>query len=172
MNYRITQPIIDSVLHHGVEDDVYLDNKSFALLLEIQKTLSVFEPIEDDEARKIWLEIPRGTAEEWKSFDDIRSGCSDDKEDDLASYQKTLDEYFPRDKEWLFLVTSTYHDNTFMKISDRDHRYVIFTNRDLHENAYPADMTWLLEPLLALVKERVDTIIKDPEAYNRYKARI
>lgn len=168
MNYRITQPIIDSVLHHGVEDDVYLDDKSFALLLEIQKTLSVFEPIEDDEARKIWLEIPRGTAEEWKSFDDIRSGCSDDKEDDLASYQKTLDEYFPRDKEWLFLVTSTYHDNTFMKISDRDHRYVIFTNRDLHENAYPADMTWLLEPLLALVKERVDTIIKDPEAYNRY----
>lgn len=61
MNYRITQPIIDSVLHHSLEDDVYLDDKSFALLLEIQKTLSVFEPIEDDEARKIWLEIPRGT---------------------------------------------------------------------------------------------------------------
>ena len=167
MNYRITQPIIDSVLHHSLEDDVYLDDKSFALLLEIQKTLSVFEPIEDDEARKIWLEIPRGTAEEWKAFDDMRSGCSDD-EDDLAGYQEALDEDYPREKEWLFLVTSTYREYTFMKISDRDHRYVIFSNRNLHKKAYPADMTWLLEPLLKLVKDRVDAIIKDPEAYNRY----
>ena len=167
MNYRITQPIIDSVLHHSLEDDVYLDDKSFALLLEIQKTLSVFEPIEDDEARKIWLEIPRGTAEEWKAFDDMRSGCSDD-EDDLAGYQEALDEDYPREKEWLFLVTSTYREYTFMKISDRDHRYVIFSNRNLHKKAYPADMTWLLEPLLKLVKDRVDAIIKDTEAYNRY----
>lgn len=91
MNYRITQPVIDSVLHHSLEDDVCLDDKSFALLLEIQKTLSVFEPIEDDEARKIWLEIPRGTAEEWKAFDDMRSECSDGEEDDLAGYQEALD---------------------------------------------------------------------------------
>ena len=46
-------------MHSTLSDDVYLDEKSFALLLEIQKTLSVFEPIEDDEARKLWLEIPR-----------------------------------------------------------------------------------------------------------------
>lgn len=168
MNYRITQPVIDSVLHHSLEDDVCLDDKSFALLLEIQKTLSVFEPIEDDEARKIWLEIPRGTAEEWKAFDDMRSECSDGEEDDLAGYQEALDEDFPREREWLFLVTSTYREYAFLKISDRDHRYVIFTNRNLHENNCPTDMTWLLEPLLELVKERVDSIIKDPEAYNRY----
>ena len=66
---RITLPILDSIPHCTLEDDIYLDEKSFSLLLEIQKTLSLFEPIDDDEARKIWLEIPRGTAAEWKTFD-------------------------------------------------------------------------------------------------------
>ena len=74
MDYRITQPIIDHVLHRSHEDDVCLDDKSFGLLLEIQQTLFVFEPIEDDEARKIWIEIPRGTAEEWKVFEERRRG--------------------------------------------------------------------------------------------------
>lgn len=164
---RITQPIINSVLHRTLENDRRVDEQSFALLLEIQKTLSVFEPIEDDEARKIWLEIPRGTAAEWKAFDDERRGYSDDEDDDLASYQEALDEDFPRETQWLFLVTSTYRENTFLKISDRVHRYVVFTNRALDEKAYPMDMTWLFEPLLKLVKERVAQIAKDPEAYNR-----
>ena len=165
---RITQPIINSVLHGTLENDRCVDDQSFALLLEIQKTLSVFEPIEDDEARKIWLEIPRGTAEEWKAFDDERSGCYGDEDDDLASYQEVLDEDFPRETQWLFLVTSTYRGNTFLKISDGVHRYVVFSSRALHEKAYPMNMTWLFEPWLKLVKDRVAQIAKDPEAYNRY----
>lgn len=168
MDYRITQPVIDSVMHGGLGDDVYVDEKSFALLLEIQKTLSVFEPIEDDEARKIWLEIPRGTAEEWKAFEDMRCGCTEGEGDSLASYQKALDEDFPYETQWLFLVTSTYRENTFMKISDRDHRYVIFTSRTFHKKAHPADMVWLFKPLLELVRQRVNLITKDPEAYNKY----
>ena len=43
---RITQPIINSVLHGTLENDRCVDEQSFVLLLEIQKTLSVFEPIE------------------------------------------------------------------------------------------------------------------------------
>ena len=163
-NFRITQPILNSVMHCSLSDDVYLDEKSFALLLQIQKTLSVFEPIEDDEARNLWLEIPRGTAEEWKAFDDARSWDSDD----LGRYQEALDEDYPRDTEWFFMVTSTYREYTFLKISDRDHRYVIFTNRNFHKDASPSDMAWLLEPLLKLVNERVSAISKDPDAYNRY----
>ena len=153
MNNRIILPILNSVLHHDLRDDIYLDEKSFSLLLEIQKALSVFEPIEDDEARKIWLEIPRGTAEEWKAFDDERCEYSDSDEDNLASYQEALNDGFPYGKEWFFLVTSTYRENTFLKISDRDHRYVIFTNRHFREEASPTDMSWFMKPLLRMVKE-------------------
>lgn len=103
--------------------------------------LAVFEPIGDDEARMIWLEIPRGEA---------------------------LDEEFPYEKEWFFLVTSTYRENTFLKISDRVHRYVIFTNRHFREETRPRNMVWFMEPLLRLVKERVDAIVRDTDAYNRY----
>ena len=167
-NGRITLPVLNSLLHHTLEDDVYVNGDSFVLLLEIQRTLAVFEPIEDDEAREIWLEIPKGTAEEWKAFDDERSWYSDPEEDNLASYQEALDDEYPYEKEWFFLVTSTYRENTFLKISDRDHRYVIFTNRHFREEASPMDMNWFMEALLRMVKERVDIIVKDPDAYNRY----
>ena len=149
-------------------NDVYVDGKSFALLLEIQKALSEFEPIGDDEARKIWLEIPRGTAEEWKAFDELRRVSSGDGGDNLARYQEELEECFPYETKWLFMVMSTYREYTFLKISDRDHKCVIFTNRTFHDKGYPTDMIWLLEPLLELVKERVNLITRDPDAYNRY----
>lgn len=136
-----TLPVLSSVLHHTLEDDVYVDGRSFELLLEIQRTLGAFEPIGDDEARMIWLEIPRGEAEDGE---------------------------FPYEKEWFFLVTSTYRENTFLKISDRDHRYVIFTNRHFRDEARPKDMVWFMEPLLRMVKERVAEIVREPDAYNRY----
>lgn len=168
MDNRITQPVIDSVMRGTLGNEVYVDGKSFALLLEIQKALSVFEPIGDDEARKIWLEIPRGTAEEWKAYDDIRNVCFGDRDDGLARYQEGLDEWFPYETQWLFMVTSTYREYTFLKISDGDHKYVIFTNRTFHDKGCPTDMVWLFEPLLELVKERVSLITRDPDAYNRY----
>lgn len=137
----ITLPVLNGVLHHTLEDDVYVDGRSFELLLEIQRVLAVFEPTGDDEARTVWLEIPRGEAR---------------------------DEDFPYEKEWFFLVTSTYRENSFLKISDRDHRYVIFTNRHFREESHPRDMVWFMEPLLKVVKERVDEMVKDPDAYNSY----
>lgn len=169
MNYRIIQPIIGRLLHGPSLDEYTLDEKSFQLLLEIQKELSVFEPIEDDEARKIWIEIPRGTAGEMKAFDAlIREKEDDDDDDDLVEYQEALEQLYPRETQWLFLVTSTYHENTFLKISDRAHNCAIFTNRRLNKECYPHDMVWLLGPLLQLVKERVKEIASDTEAYNRY----
>lgn len=41
----ITLLVLRSVLHHMLEDDVYVDRESFALLLEIQRMLEAFEPI-------------------------------------------------------------------------------------------------------------------------------
>ena len=42
---RITQPIINSVLHGTLENDRCVDEQSFALLLEIQNTLSVLHTL-------------------------------------------------------------------------------------------------------------------------------
>lgn len=47
MEYRITQPIICSVMRGPLGDDVYVDGMLFELLLEIQRMLAVFEPIEE-----------------------------------------------------------------------------------------------------------------------------
>lgn len=168
MNFRIIQPVIAKVLHSGHDGETYVDEKSFALIKEIQKELSVFEPIEDDEAHKIWLEIPRGTAEEWKAFEDELYQRAE--EDNIKSYQEALDEDYPYERQWFFLVASTYRENTFLKISDRVHEYVIFTNRNLHDKGYAYDMCWFLEPLLHLVRQRVDEIARNPEAYNGHIA--
>ncbi|MBQ6156161.1 MAG: hypothetical protein IJK22_06120 [Bacteroidales bacterium] len=168
MDNRITQPLIDSVMLGTLGNEVYVDGRSFALLLEIQKALSVLEPIGDDEARKIWLEIPRGTAEEWKAFDDMRSRRPGDGNDNLARYKEELEECFPSETKWLFIITSTSREYTFLKISDRDHKYVLFSNRTFYEKNHPVDMVWLFEPLLDLVKERVNLVTRDPDAYNKH----
>ena len=165
---RIIQPIMHSVLHGAHIDETCLDEKSFALLKEIQKTLSVFEPINDDETRMIWLEIPRGTAEEMMAWDNDRFGCSEDEDNDLQSYQDILAEDYPREKEWFFLTTSTYRESSFLKISDRCHQYTLMTNRNQDGRRYGEDMTWFLEPLLDLVKSRVAEIVQDPDAYNSH----
>ena len=86
-----------SVLHSGHCNETQLDAKSFELLKEIQRELSVFEPIDDDEARLIWLEIPRGTAVKMKAWDNCRFESEEDEDDDLHSYQETLDEDYPRE---------------------------------------------------------------------------
>ena len=70
MSFRMTQPIFHRALHSGFHDEVYVDGESRELMLEIKKALSVFEPVDDDEARVIWLEIPRGTAEEWRDYEE------------------------------------------------------------------------------------------------------
>ena len=57
MNYRIIQPIIGRLLHGPSLDEYTLDEKSFQLLLEIQKELSVFEPIEDEKKRRMLVEL-------------------------------------------------------------------------------------------------------------------
>ena len=133
MDYRIIQPIIRRVLQTGHDGEFYVDKQSFALVKEIQKALSIFEPIEDDEARMIWLEIPRGTAEEWKNFEDLHDQYV---ESDIASYRKALVEEYPYEKRWLFLVTSTYRENTFLKISDRVHPSRQTTNCGNSEESY------------------------------------
>ena len=165
MDYRIIQPIISRVIQSGHDGEFYVDRKSFSLVKEIQRALSIFEPIEDDEARMIWLEILRGTAEEWKDFEDMHDKYG---EYNIASYRKALAEEYPYEKRWFFLVTSTYRENTFLKISDRVHEYVIFTNRNLDGKEYAHDMSWFLEPLLRLVKQRVAEITKNPETYNQH----
>ena len=75
----------------------------------------------------IWLEIPRGTAEEMMAWDNDRFGCSEDEDNDLQSYQDILAEDYPREKEWFFLTTSTYRESSFLKISDRCHQYTLMT---------------------------------------------
>lgn len=105
------QPIMRSVFHGGHQAETpLLDTKSFELLKEIQQELSVFEPIDDDEARMIWLEIPRGSAEEFKAWYDERFGCTEEEENNPRAYLEIIDEY-PREIEWFFLTTSTYKEN-------------------------------------------------------------
>ena len=166
MSFRMTQPIFHRALHSGFHDEVYVDGESRELMLEIKKALSVFEPVDDDEARVIWLEIPRGTAEEWRDYEE--SCWGKEHLEDLEAYQETLDEEYPYEKEWFFLSTSAYKENTFLKISDACHRYVIISNRNLDHHQYADDMTWFLKPLLELVRQRVEFIASDTEAYLQY----
>jgi len=158
---RITQPVLSGILHGRFGEDIALENSSLELMYAIQKELDIFEPIEDDECRLIWLEIPRGTAKEWKE-----AFCEEGEP--TAQDEQELLEQYPRETEWVFLTTCTYREFTSLRISDRDHHYCIFCNEKRTSNRISRDMTWFMEPLLELVRQRVSDIAKAPSAYYRH----
>lgn len=116
----------------------------------------------------IWLEIPRGTAEDMMEWDNVRFGRPEDEDNDLQSCRVILAEDYPREIGWFLLTTSTYEENSFLRVSDRCQEYVIMKNTNLDRKGDGEDMTWFLGPLLDLVKSRVAKIVQDPDAYNRH----
>lgn len=158
---RITQPVLERVLTSSIADDIILDGHSLELMYEIQKELNIFEPIDDDEARLIWLEIPRGTTEEWKILFNEEVGPTQEE-------QQEFYENYPLETKWISLTTATYHELTTLHITDRCHKYRVFCNEDRSSESVRWDMTWFLEPLLILVRQKVSEILKDPQVYYRY----
>ena len=165
MAKRIIQPVMASVLSHSLGHDIVLSGRSTELMFEIKQVLAVLEPVEDDECRALWLEIPRGTPEEWKAFDEEDEFCY---ESPLEEYAVALGNEYPYDTQWISLSISTYREATFLKLTDRSHSYRILSNVSRSNMSESRDMEWFLEPLLEMVKERVALILRDPGGYNEY----
>lgn len=155
---RITQPVLDSILSTRFGADIVLDGRSLEIMYAIQGELDIFEPIDDDDCRLIWLEIPRGTVEEWEEAYGGEDLSSEEDEQDF------LDE-FPRETQWVFLTICTYRGYTGLRISDRDYRYRVLCNENRSTDSVKQDMAWFLNPLLELIRQRIAEVVKDPEAH-------
>lgn len=167
---RIIQPLLNIIFHSRILDYTYVDEKSYKTILDIKEVLSVLEPIHDDETRMIWLEIPRGTALEWRNIDVELLGCKEVECGNLSSYEQRLSEMYPREVVWMYIHVSTYNGDTFLKISDGYSKLCILTKKDAHRESSPEDVSWITAPLLDLVKQRVSEISHSPEAYNSHVA--
>lgn len=152
--------------NYGHDNRFAVDSKSRELLLEIRNLLDVFAPIGDDFLHGLWIEVSRGKPSDWASFKEAKDGDEDinTKEDYLKRWQ----EEFPRENYWYFLSVNQYRGHTYLHITDRDSRWCIIHDDSEWDYHNIGLLNWYLKPLLAFLKEKVDEIVKDSAAYNRY----
>lgn len=162
---RITQPMLSHFLTGRLGDDIVLSGRSLELMYEIQKLMSVLEPIADDETRSIWLEVPKGTAIEWQAAGKLMPFGYPAE---IQEYEAALKEDYQYEKQWVTISVGTYRDFTSLKITDRYSEYRIFCNEDRSSESVREDGEWFLVALLSTVRTRMTEILRDPDAFNRY----
>lgn len=74
----------------------------------------------------------------------------------------------PRETYWYFVSVSQYRGHTYLHITDHDSRWCIIHNDARWDHNSIGPVEGYLEPLLAILEEKVEEIVKDVEAYNRY----
>ena len=163
---HLYQPLMCRLPNYGHDNRFAVDSKSRELLLEIRNLLDVFAPIGDDFLHGLWIEVSRGKPSDWASFKEAKDGDEDinTKEDYLKRWQ----EEFPRENYWYFLSVNQYRGHTYLHITDRDSRWCIIHDDPEWDYHNIGPLNWYLKPLLAFLKEKVDEIVKDSAAYNRY----
>lgn len=162
---RITQPMLSHFLTGRLGDDIVLNGRSLELMYEIQKEMSVLEPIADDETRSIWLEVPKGTTEEWQTADKLMPFGYPAE---IQEYEEALKEDYPYETQWVTVSVGTYRDFTSLKITDHYSEYRIFCNDKRSSEAVREDVEWFLVALLSTVRTRMAEILRDPDAFNHH----
>lgn len=104
-DYKLVAPDIDALLHYF--NRRYMDpTSSTPALLEtvspLFEALSPLGPVKNnDEAKAIWLRIPRGTIEDYGSFEDMREWHEVETREE---YEALWLEEYPEELAWYELV--------------------------------------------------------------------
>lgn len=165
--YTLTVPLMERA---GQGDrhlnGICVSGRSRDLLLEIRQLLDVFAPVGDDYRHGLWIEVPRGKPSDWCSFKEAKK-WSDEKMYTRADYLKEWKDDCPRKSQWYNLSVSRHKGHTYLHMAENDHWWCLIHD-DKDKQAHEEDMTWLMEPLAAFLREKVPQIAADVDAYNRY----
>ena len=75
-NYKLVAPDVDSLLRYFDRQHMNPTQSTPALLNAADPIFSLLAPLaplkNNDEAKAIWLRIPRGTIEDYDSFEDMK----------------------------------------------------------------------------------------------------
>lgn len=103
--YKMVAPDVDRLLLYFFRDLSNPIPSTPALLAAIEPLFEVLEPLEplkkNDEVKTIWIRIPRGTIEDYDSFDDLKERYVVKT---YEEYEKQWEEDYPNEYNWYRLV--------------------------------------------------------------------
>ena len=161
---RLIQPMLSELYADHWMNDFLLEGESLDIAWQIHKDLQTFEPCGDDDNRNVWIEVPRGDISDWMSYE--AALCYEDVHDE-EDYVEAWEASYPREMEWLKVMTSVYNGNIFLRLFDGESCFGLYRSNDIGScsKKKPSEYLGLLLNEIKLLKER---IIDDPEAYNEY----
>ena len=159
-------PWIDNVFRYLESHSLLVDHEFHNKLQAIYLAMSCIKPGKDDEARQLWLEVPRGTIKDFGDFEEYREeGFVETYEE----FEKLWMDYYPDETKWYGFAAAKYLDEMFFYFDSR----LIFSVRDTigpakEEQYKDREIHEFLEWLLDRVRGECGKLKQDALAYNEY----
>jgi len=165
-SFIVCAPHMDVMLERKGMFQEVLDNEILSLWSGIYQEMCCIIPYGDDDIRSIWMEIPRGTIEDFGDFKEY-------KRDGIVKTRKEFDqmweEYYPKESYWYKVTTSRYQQEKFFFLNSK----LIFTLKETEVVApigvYAIDyVKEILGKLSERVKQEVGLLQQDQYKWNDY----
>lgn len=162
-------PHIDNAKHQLESFSNWIDRQMYYKLKDIYQAMSCIEPDGDDKVRSLWIEVPRGSIEDFGEYEEFREeGFVETPEE----FEKYWMEEYPDDCKWYGFTTAQYQKEIFFYIDSR----LIFSidkTEAAEESAKNEKYDYrhihdFLDWLLFRVKEETVKLKQDVAGYNDY----
>ncbi len=159
-------PWIDNMIHRLEHYSTQIDPGTHHQLKAIYLAMSCLKPEDDDDIRQLWIEVQRGSIEDFGDFDTYREeGLVETYEE----FEREWKDYYPDEVKWYGFATSRYKEEMFFYFNSK----LIFTIKGTAESVtdgqyHNTDMKRFLEWLLYRITEETGKIKQDTAGYNMY----
>src|SRR3989304_4621840 len=102
---EIFAPAIDNLIDSGQFNPDLIDTKIYNKLTAIYKVISCIKPIGDDDIRKLWIEVYRGTINDFGEFEEF---VEDGVVETYGEFESLWKEYYTDEIKWHSFATAKY----------------------------------------------------------------
>lgn len=109
-------PLIDSIIDQLPVRSEYIGSEIYHALISLYQCMSQLQPGESDELRSIWLEVQRGSIDDFGDFESYRDDGEVETYDDFIAYWK---DWYPDETKWYELSTAKYKTDLFFYLNSK-----------------------------------------------------
>lgn len=122
-----TAPWVDITLNWIKNNPSVTNPEIHRLKMEIFRAMGHIEPVSEDEIRHIWIEIPRGTIDDYGDLDEyIEEGIVENQEEFVRNWR----DLYPDESKWYEIVTIQYLGEKYIFIDNE----LVFKFKDMMDS--------------------------------------
>ena len=159
-------PEIDNLIESFPLDSGSLDFDSYQKLVKIYGVFSCIKPVGDDDTRKIWFQVSRGSINDFGEYEDYKE---EGIVDNHGQFENLWKDYYPTKIKWYSFATAKFQKELYFYF---DSKLIISIREDdvadnktkIAENAFHKFLDWLLYS----IQEEIKKVEQDTYSYNKY----